>query len=221
MAEISAKLVKELREKTGAGMMDCKKALKEVDGDLEKGVEWLRQKGIASAEKKAGKVAAEGLVDSYIHTGGRIGVLVEVNCQTDFVARNDEFQALVRNIAMQVAACPNVEYVSVDDIPSAMVEKEKSVEMGRDDLSNKPENIREKIVVGRIEKRLKELSLLDQPYIRDQSITVDELVKQAAGQLGENIQIRRFARFVLGEGIEKEETDFAAEVAAQAKAMKK
>ncbi|MEM7770708.1 MAG: translation elongation factor Ts [Cyanobacteria bacterium P01_A01_bin.37] len=221
MAEISAKLVKELREKTGAGMMDCKKALKEVDGDLEKGVEWLRQKGIASAEKKAGKVAAEGLVDSYIHTGGRIGVLVEVNCQTDFVARNDEFQALVRNIAMQVAACPNVEYVSVDDIPSAMIEKEKSVEMGRDDLSNKPENIREKIVVGRIEKRLKELSLLDQPYIRDQSITVDELVKQAAGQLGENIQIRRFARFVLGEGIEKEETDFAAEVAAQAKAMKK
>lgn len=215
MADISAKLVKELREKTGAGMMDCKKALKEVDGDIEKAAEWLRQKGIASAEKKAGKVAAEGLVDSYIHTGGRIGVLVEVNCQTDFVARNDEFKALVRNIAMQVAACPNVEYVRVEDIPSAFAEKEKAIEMGRDDMADKPENIREKIVQGRIEKRLKELSLVDQPYIRDQSITVDELVKQAVGQLGENIQIRRFVRFVLGEGIEKEETDFAAEVAAQ------
>lgn len=221
MADIPAKLVKELREKTGAGMMDCKKALNEVDGDIEKAVEWLRQKGIASAEKKAGKVAAEGLVDSYIHTGGRIGVLVEVNCQTDFVARNEDFQALVRNIAMQIAACPNVEYVSVDDIPQDIVEKEKAVEMGRDDLANKPENIREKIVLGRIEKRLKELSLLDQPYIRDQSITVDELVKQSAGQLGENIQVRRFVRFVLGEGIEKEETDFAAEVAAQTAALNK
>ena len=221
MAEISAKLVKELRDKTGAGMMDCKKALKEVDGDIEKAIEWLRQKGIASAEKKAGKVAAEGLVDSYIHTGGRIGVLVEVNCQTDFVARNEDFQSLVRNIAMQIAACPNVEYVSVDDIPKAMVEKEKSVEMGRDDLAIKPENIREKIVMGRIEKRLKELALLDQPYIRDQSITVDELVKQSVGQLGENIQIRRFVRFVLGEGIEKEESDFAAEVAAQTQALNK
>lgn len=217
MAEISAKLVKELREKTGAGMMDCKKALKEVDGDMEKAIEWLRQKGIASAEKKAGKVAAEGLVGSYIHTGGRVGVLVEVNCQTDFVARNEAFQSLVRNIAMQVAACPNVEYVNVSEIPQATVQKEKEIEMGRDDLSSKPENIREKIVEGRIEKRLKELSLIDQPYIRDQSITVDELVKQTAGQLGENIQIRRFVRFVLGEGIEKEETDFAAEVAAQAK----
>lgn len=215
MADISAKLVKELREKTGAGMMDCKKALKEVDGDIEKAAEWLRQKGIASAEKKASKVAAEGLVDSYIHTGGRIGVLVEVNCQTDFVARNDEFKALVRNIAMQVAACPNVEYVRVEDIPRGFAEKEKAIEMGRDDMANKPENIREKILQGRIEKRLKELSLVDQPYIRDQSITVDELVKQAVGQLGENIQIRRFVRFVLGEGIEKEETDFAAEVAAQ------
>lgn len=221
MAEISAKLVKELRDKTGAGMMDCKKALKEVDGDIEKAIEWLRQKGIASAEKKAGKVAAEGLVDSYIHTGGRIGVLVEVNCQTDFVARNEDFQSLVRNIAMQIAACPNVEYVSVDDIPKAMVEKEKAVEMGRDDLASKPENIREKIVMGRIEKRLKELALLDQPYIRDQSITVDELVKQSVGQLGENIQIRRFVRFVLGEGIEKEEADFAAEVAAQTKSLNK
>ncbi|MGJ3253980.1 MAG: translation elongation factor Ts [Elainellaceae cyanobacterium] len=215
MVEISAKLVKELREKTGAGMMDCKKALQESDGDIAKSVEWLRQKGISSAEKKAGKVAAEGLVGSYIHTGGRVGVLVEVNCQTDFVARNEEFQGLVRNIAMQVAACPNVEYVRTSDIPDDIVTREKEIEMGRDDLASKPENIRAKIVEGRIGKRLSELALMDQPYIRDQSITVDELVKQTVAQLGENIQVRRFVRFVLGEGIEKEESDFAAEVAAQ------
>lgn len=215
MAEISAKLVKELRDSTGAGMMDCKKALKETDGDLTKAKEWLRQKGITSAEKKAGRVAAEGLVASYIHTGGRVGVLVEVNCETDFVARREEFQSLVRNIAMQIAACPNVEYVKVEDIPPEVAQKEKDIEMGRDDLAGKPDNIKEKIVQGRIEKRLKELSLMDQPYIRDQSISVEELVKQAVAQVGENIQVRRFTRYVLGEGIEKEETNFADEVAAQ------
>ena len=215
MADISAKVVKELREKTGAGMMDCKKALKENDGDMNKAVEWLRQKGITSAEKKAGRLAAEGLVDSYIHTGGRIGVLVEVNCETDYVARREEFHALVRNIAMQVAACPNVEYVSIEDIPEHLVESEKAIEMGRDDLGNKPDNIKEKIVQGRIDKRLKELTLLDQPYIRDQNITVAELIKRVIAQLGENIRVRRFTRFVLGEGIEKEETNFADEVAAQ------
>ncbi|HIK33301.1 MAG TPA: translation elongation factor Ts [Oscillatoriales cyanobacterium M59_W2019_021] len=215
MAEISAKLVKELREKTGAGMMDCKKALAENAGDMEKAAEWLRKKGIASADKKEGRVAAEGLVGSYIHTGGRVGVMVEVNCETDFVARREEFQQLVRNVAMQVAACPNVEYVSVNDIPAEFVEKEKSIEMGREDLAKKPENVREKIVQGRIEKRLKELSLLDQPYIRDQNITVEELVKQTSGQIGEKIQVRRFVRFVLGEGIEKKEVNFAEEVAAQ------
>jgi len=215
MAEISAKLVKELREKTGAGMMDCKKALKESDGDLEKATEWLRQKGISSAAKKEGRVAAEGLVHSYIHTGGRVGVLVEINCETDFVARRDEFKGLAQDVAMQIAACPNVEYVKVDDIPKTWIEREKQIEMGREDLSSKPENIREKIVQGRIDKRLKELSLVDQPFIKDQNITVDELVKKAVAQLGENIQIRRFTRFVLGEGIEKEEVDFAAEVAAQ------
>ncbi|MBD0313842.1 MAG: translation elongation factor Ts [Microcoleus sp. T3-bin5] len=215
MAEISAKIVKELRDKTGAGMMDCKKALKENDGDINKATEWLRQKGITSAEKKSGRVAAEGIVDSYIHTGGRVGVLVEVNCETDFVARREEFQKLARNIAMQIAACPNVEYVKVADIPEDVAQKEKDIEMGRDDLSGKPENIKEKIVQGRIDKRLKELSLMDQAYIRDQSITVEELVKQTISQLGENIQVRRFTRFVLGEGIEKEETNFAEEVAAQ------
>lgn len=215
MATISAKVVKELREKTGAGMMDCKKALTENEGDMTKAIEWLRQKGTISADKKQGRVAAEGLVESYIHTGGRIGVLVEVNCETDFVARREEFQQLVKNIAMQIAACPNVEFVRVDDIPEDTVAKEKEIEMGRDDLDGKPDNIKEKIVTGRIDKRLNEIALLPQPYIRDQSITVEELVKQSISQLGENIQVRRFVRFVMGEGIEKVESNFADEVAAQ------
>ncbi|GAL93856.1 MAG: translation elongation factor Ts [Microcystis sp.] len=215
MAEITAQQVKELREKTGAGMMDCKRALTENAGDITKAIEWLRQKGITSAEKKASRVAAEGMIGSYIHTGSRIGVLVEVNCETDFVARREEFKKLVNDVAMQIAACPNVEYVKVADIPAEIAAKEKEIEMGRDDLANKPDNIKEKIVAGRIEKRLKELSLLDQPFIRDQNISIEELIKQAIAALGENIQVRRFQRFVLGEGIEKEETDFAAEVAAQ------
>ncbi len=202
MAQISAKLVKELRDKSGAGMMDCKKALSESDGDMTKAMEWLRQKGISSAGKKQGRAASEGLVESYIHTGGRIGVIVEVNCETDFVARNDKFKDLVRNIAMQIAACPNVEYVKVDDIPEAIVVKEKEIEMGRDDLEGKPDNIKEKIVQGRIDKRLKEMSLLDQPYIKDQSTTVAELVTNNVATLGENIQVRRFHRLVLGEGID-------------------
>jgi elongation factor Ts len=215
MAQVSAQLVKELREQTGAGMMDCKKALSENDGDITKATEWLRQKGITSAVKKQGRVAAEGLVDSYIHTGGRIGVLVEVNCETDFVARGDQFKSLVRDVAMQIAACPNVEYVRVEDIPEEVVAKEKEIEKGRDDLAGKPDNIKEKIVEGRIGKRLDELALMPQPYIKDQSITVEELVTKTVATLGENIQVRRFARFVLGEGIQKEETNFADEVAAQ------
>ena len=219
MAEISAKLVKDLRDKTGAGMMDCKKALQESSGDLTKAVEWLRQKGIASAEKKAGRTAAEGVVGSYIHTGGRVGVLVEVNCETDFVARGELFQELVRNVAMQVAACPNVEYVSTEEIPPDVVDREKTIEMGRDDLSGKKEEMKVKIVEGRIGKRLKELALLDQPYIRDGSITLGELVKQTSGKTGENIKVRRFTRYTLGEGIEVQESDFAAEVAAMGKAV--
>ena len=214
MAEISAKLVKELRDKTGAGMMDCKKALAESNGDTEKAVEWLRKKGIASAEKKAGRTAAEGAIGSYIHTGARVGVLVEVNCETDFVARGDLFQELVRNIAMQIAACPNVEYVSTDQIPQDVVEREKAIEMGRDDLAGKKEEMKARIVEGRIGKRLKEMALLDQAYIRDNTLTVGEMVKQAAGKTGENIQVRRFTRYTLGEGIEIEKLDFAAEVAA-------
>jgi elongation factor Ts len=214
MADISAKLVKDLRDKTGAGMMDCKKALAETNGDTEKAIEWLRQKGIASAEKKSGRTAAEGAIGSYIHTGARVGVLVEVNCETDFVARGDVFQELLRNVAMQIAACPNVEYVSVDQIPADVASKEKAIEMGRDDLAGKPDAMKEKIVEGRIGKRLKELALLEQPYIKDSGMTVSEMVKQAAGKLGENIQVRRFTRYTLGEGIEIEKSDFAAEVAA-------
>ncbi|PAX51083.1 translation elongation factor Ts [Brunnivagina elsteri] len=310
MAEISAKLVQELRQKTGAGMMDCKKALKENDGDIEKSSEWLRQKGMIKADKAAGKVAAEGLVDtfvesngrvgvlaelncqtdfvarneafkalvhsiakqaataddvdsllaqpyaedknitvadsikqlsaklgenmqmrrfvnfsltegtqgaveSYIHTGGRVGVLVELNCQNEAAANNEEFKTLARNVAMQVAACPNVEYVNVSEIPAEIAQKEKEIEMGRDDIANKPDNIKEKIVQGRIDKRLKEMTLTDQPYIRDQSITLEELVKQAGSKLGDTIKVKRFVRFILGEGIEKNEVSFADEVAAQ------
>ena len=214
MAEISAKLVKELRDVTGAGMMDCKKALAETNGDKDKAVEWLRQKGIASAEKKSGRTAAEGAIGSYIHTGARVGVLVEVNCETDFVARGEIFQELIRNVAMQVAACPSVDYVKVDDIPSEVADREKQIEMGRDDLAGKKEEMKEKIVAGRIGKRLKEMALMDQAYIKDSNLTVEEMVKQVAGKVGENIQVRRFVRFNLGEGIEVEKMDFAAEVAA-------
>ncbi len=213
MSAITAKLVKDLRDKTGAGMMDCKKALAESDADITKAIEWLRQKGISSAEKKSGRVAAEGAIGSYIHTGARVGVLLELNCETDFVARGDLFQGLLRDISMQIAACPNVDYVSVEDIPVEIVENEKSIEMGRDDLAGKPEQIKTKIVEGRISKRLKELALVEQPFIRDSSITIEQLVKQVAGQIGENVKIRRFTRYTLGEGIEIEETDFAAEVA--------
>ena len=212
MSKITAKLVKDLRDKTGAGMMDCKKALNETNGSLDKAIEWLRKKGIASAEKKSGRVAAEGSIGSYIHTGSRVGVLIELNCETDFVARGEIFQSLLKDIAMQVAACPNVEYVSVDDVPQNVVEKEKLIEMGRDDLANKPEKIREKIVEGRIAKRLKELVLLDQPYIKDSALTVEQLVKQTAGKIGENIKVRRFTRYTLGEGIEVKEIGFAEEV---------
>ncbi len=212
MTNITAKLVKDLRDKTGAGMMDCKKALNETNGSLDKAIEWLRKKGIASAEKKSGRVAAEGAIGSYIHTGSRVGVLLELNCETDFVARGEIFQSLLKNISMQVAACPNVEYVSVDDIPQDVVDKEKLIEMGRDDLANKPEQIREKIVEGRIAKRLKELVLLDQPFIKDSTLTVEQLVKQTAGKIGENIKVRRFTRYTLGEGIEIKEVGFAEEV---------
>jgi elongation factor Ts len=210
--EISAQIVKELREKTSAGMMDCKKALQEANGDMEKAMETLRQKGLASANKKSSRIATEGVVEAYIHMGGKLGVIVEVNCETDFVARRPEFQELAKNIAMQIAACPSVEYITTASIPQEIVQREKDTEGSKDDLAKKPKEIKEKIVEGRIQKRLKELSLLDQYFIRDSSITIEELIKQNIAKLGENIQIRRFERFVLGEGLEKRQENFSAEV---------
>jgi len=198
-SEISAKLVKQLRDKTGAGMMDCKKALQENKADFEEAVKSLRTKGLASAEKKAGRKASEGLIESYIHTGGKLGVIVEVNCETDFVARRPEFQVLSKNIAMQIAACPSVNFVSILDIPQELIEKEKSIEAEKEDLVNKPHEVRTKIVEGRISKILKTQSLLDQPYIRDNSKTIDELIKETISKVGENIKISRFTRFQLGE----------------------
>ena len=212
VAEISAKIVKELRDKTSAGMMDCKKALQEANGDFEKAEEALKKKGLAIADKKASRIATEGIVEAYIHMGGKLGVLVEVNCETDFVARRSEFQELARNIAMQIAACPQVQYINGADIPPEVAEKEKKTEMEKDDLGNKPQDIKEKIVEGRIQKKLKEMVLVDQPFIKDSSITIEELVKQNIAAIGENIQIRRFERFVLGEGLEKKNEDFSAEV---------
>jgi len=204
MAEITTQQVQELRAKTGAGVKDCKKALQESDGDEVKAGEYLRQKGLASAVKKASRVASEGVIDSYIHIGNRVGVLVEVNCETDFVARREEMKELAQNIAKQIAACGNVEYVSTADIPADIVEKETAIESGKDDLGNKPEAIKEKIVQGRVDKRLKELSLVDQPYIKDQSITVDELIKQTGAKLNENVKVSRFVRFVLGDDSQAE-----------------
>ncbi|WP_448380171.1 translation elongation factor Ts [Gloeomargarita sp.] len=199
MAEVSAQLVKTLREKTGAGMLDCKKALEQTGGDLEKAIEFLRQKGLASAEKKAGRSTMEGLIYSYIHTGGKLGVLLEINCETDFVARGEDFRNLAHNIALQIAATENVEYVDMSEIPAAVRERERAIEMGREDLAKKPEAVREKIVQGRLEKLFKERCLLDQPYIKDPNMTVGDLIKQTIAKVGENIRVRRFTRYRLGE----------------------
>jgi elongation factor Ts len=212
VAEISAQAVKELRDKTSAGMMDCKKALQDSNGDMAKAMETLRQKGLASANKKTSRIATEGVIESYIHMGGKLGVIVEVNCETDFVARRPEFQELAKNIAMQIAASPSVEYISINNIPVEVVTREKESESSKEDLAKKPAEIKEKIVEGRIQKRLKELTLLDQFFIRDSSITIDELVKQNISKLGENIQVRRFERFVLGEGMQKRQENFSEEV---------
>jgi len=210
--EISAQYVKELRIKTGAGMMACKQALQESKGDMEQAVNSLRKKGLASADKKSSRRTAEGVIDSYIHAGSRIGVMLELNCETDFVARRAEFQELSRNIAMQIAACPLVEYISVKHIPESIVVLETKIESEKDDLANKPDSIKDQIVQGRIQKRLKEMSLLNQTFIRDQDITIQDLINQKIALTGENIQIRRFVRFLLGEGIEKKVDNFAEEV---------
>lgn len=212
--EVTASMVKELREKTGAGMMDCKRALAEANGDMERAMEVLRERGLASAAKKSGRVAAEGLVEAYIHGGGRIGVLVEVNCETDFVAKNEDFRQLVRDIAMHIAAS-NPLYVRRDEVSSEFIEKEREILRAQTLNEGKPENIVDKIVDGRIEKYLKEICLLDQPFVKDPDKTVEMLVREKIAQIGENISIRRFTRFVVGEGIEKKESNFAEEVMSQ------
>jgi elongation factor Ts len=197
--EIDAKTVKKLRDETGAGMMTCKKALTENDGDYEKAIESLKLKGMATADKKASRNTNEGLIYSYIHTGSKLGIIVEVNCETDFVARHEEFIGLAKNIAMQIASNPDIEVVSPDDISESAKEEVRKFESGKEDLQNKPEEIRNKIVEGRIEKNLKKQVLLDQEYIRDPNITVNEYIKQVVGILGENIRVARFTRYVLGE----------------------
>ncbi|MCI6610378.1 MAG: translation elongation factor Ts [Ezakiella sp.] len=213
MAEITASMVKELREKTGAGMLDCRNALKDTDGDIEKAIDLLREKGITKAAKKASRIAAEGLVESYIH-GGRIGVLVEVNSETDFVAKTDEFKQFVKDVAMQIAAS-NPKYVSREEVPSDVVEHEKEVLTQQAMNEGKPANIAEKMVEGRIDKFYKEIVLLEQPFIKDSDKTIEQLLNEKIAKIGENIKIRRFVRFEVGEGLEKREENFAEEVAKQ------
>ncbi|MEW6274495.1 MAG: translation elongation factor Ts [Bacillota bacterium] len=200
MSEITAAMVKELRERTGAGMMDCKKALTETGGDMEKAVAYLREKGLAAAAKKAGRVTTEGIVDAYIHPGGKVGVLLEVNCETDFVARTDDFRALVHDLAMQVAAA-KPEYVRREDVPEDVIRREKEILAAQAAGEGKPEKVLQKIVEGRLEKFYKEACLLEQPFIKNQDVTVGQLLNEHIARLGENISVRRFARFELGEGL--------------------
>ena len=210
---ITAALVKELREKSGAGMMDCKKALTETDGDMDKAVDFLREKGLASVAKKSSRIASEGLVESYVH-GGRIGVLVEVNSETDFVAKNEEFQNFVKDIAMQIAAVAP-KYVSREEVPAEEVEHEKNILTEQARSENKPEHIIEKMVEGRLEKFYEEICLLDQDFIKDSDKKIRDILNDLIAKIGENIKIRRFVRFEVGEGLEKKNEDFAEEVAKQ------
>lgn len=211
---VTAEMVKQLRDKTGAGMMDCKRALTDADGDMERASEILREKGLASASKKAGRVAAEGLVESYIHGAGRIGVLVEVNCETDFVGKNEDFKALVKDIAMHIAAS-NPQYVRREEVPADVVEKEREILKNQTLNEGKPANIVDKIVEGRIDKFHKDICLMEQMFVKEPDKSIEQLVKEKIAQIGENISIRRFARFVVGEGIEKKQENFAEEVMAQ------
>ena len=219
MAEVTAAMVKELREKTNAGMMDCKKALAENGGDMAKSEEWLRKKGLSKAGTKAGRVAAEGAVGSYIHMGGKIGVLVEVNCETDFVARTEGFQALLKDMAMQIAAAAP-QYVRREEVPAETVAKELEIAKHQAREQKKPEAIIEKIAQGKLDKFYKEICLLEQPFVKDDKKTIQEVVTEAVAKIGENINVRRFARFVLGEGLEKKQENLAEEVA-KAAGMKK
>lgn len=213
---ITAQMVKELRERTGVGMMDCKRALEATEGDIEKAIDELRTKGLAKAAKKASRVASEGTITSYIHGGGRIGVLVEINCETDFVGKTDEFKQLAHDIAMQIAAS-NPTYISREEVPQAVQDHEKEVLRAQALEEGKPEKVIDKMVEGRLEKYFKENCLLEQPYIKDPDKTVQQMVLEMVSKIGENINIRRFARYEVGEGIEKEQVDFATEVMAQIK----
>ena len=216
MAEVTAAMVKELRERTQAGMMDCKKALVASNGDMEAAVEYLREKGLAAANKKSGRITAEGAVDSYIHMGGKIGVLVEINCETDFVGKTDTFKSLCHDVAMHIAAAAP-EYVSKEEIPAEKLEEERRIAreqvMNDEKNSKKPAQIIEKIVDGRIEKYCKEICLLDQPFVKNPDITIAQLLQETTLSTGEKVSIRRFVRYQLGEGIEKKQSDLAAEIA--------
>ena len=215
MAEISAAMVKALRERTGAGILDCKKALAEHDGNMEEAADYLRKKSLAQADKKASRIAAEGMVTSYIHGGGRIGVLVEINCETDFVARNEDFQAFAKDICMQIAA-DRPRYVSRDEVPADVIEHEREILMAQARETGKPEAVLERIVEGRIQKFFTEICLLEQTFIKNPDVKVEEVLKNLIARIGENIRIRRFVRYELGEGLEKRQDNFAEEVAAQA-----
>ena len=216
MADIKASMIKVLREKTGAGMVDCKNALLDADGDLEKAIVLLRKKGIATAGKKAGRVTAEGAVGSYIHMGGKVGVMIEINCESDFVARGDEFQQLVKDIAMHVAAI-DPKYVKLEDVPEAEVEKERAILMDQlkndEKNANKPQDVLKKIIEGRLNRFYEEIVLTEQPFVKDPSKTIGQLVTEKIASIKENISIRRFTRYKMGEGIEKKQEDFAGEVA--------
>ncbi len=216
MAEITAAAVKELRERTGAGMMDCKRALIEKQGNMEAAVDYLREKGLAAAAKKAGRIATEGLVESYIHGGGKIGVLIEVNCETDFVAKTDDFRQLVRDLAMHIAA-NSPTYVSSDEIPEDVIAREREVYRQQALNEGKPEKIVDKMVEGRIKKYFAEVCLMDQGFVRDPDVTVASLIQSKVATIGEKISVRRFVRFALGEGMEKRVHDIAADVAALTK----
>jgi len=213
---ITTDMIKTLREKTGSGMMDCKKALTETNGDMEKAVAWLREKGIASADKKASRVAAEGIVDAYIHAEGRIGVLIEVNIETDFAAKNEDFRRMVRDLGMQVAAM-NPRWVSKEEVPAEELEKEKTIIRNKALNEGKPEKILDRIVEGSLNKFFEENCLLEMAYVKDDSKKISQLVKEMIAKIGENITVRRFVRFELGEGIQKKEENFADEVMKQIK----
>lgn len=215
MAEVTAALIKDLRERTGAGMADCKKALTEVAGDMDKAIDYLRTKGLAKAAKKAGREATEGAVVSYIHGGGRIGVLVEINCETDFVARNEDFQAFTREVALQIAAM-NPQFVRRDEVAQDVIDREREVLVAKAKETGKPDAVVQKMVDGQITKWLKEICLLDQAWVKDGDKTIDQVQQELIAKIGENIKVRRFVRFELGEGLEKKKDDFAAEVAKQA-----